>query len=1010
MSPQNNAQDVIRDGFDRQNLSVLRKRFLAINADRLARMRGALSDRQQLFLDALPLLFHTNHPMMPGYVSRQTPSRISNYKPSKDDLRTGRMVAKSFTLTYDAHIEDQIYGIYVMGSVGTIAQSEGSDLDIWLCFAPGTDAEGLRELDKKCSRISEWAEELRLEVHFFLMDHDAFKQGKLSALNEESSGSAQQLLLLDEFYRTAIYIEGRLPLWWFVPSHAESTFTEYADTLLKRRFLPESSVLDFGGIATIPHGEFIGAGIWQLYKAIESPYKSVLKLLLLESYVNDFPDIRPLSLTFKALVYENDIDIDSLDSYVVIYRRIEEYLVSKKQLQRLELARRCFYFKVNKPLSRPPSRRSKSWQRLLLEKLTNEWRWGREHIAFLDGRSQWKTPDVTRERGQLVAELNHSYRFLLDFANNNGRGRIRAISSEELLILGRKLQAAFERRPGKIEWINPGISDDLSEPLVILAELDARSLELPPDLKGGGDKQRSPKTASTASRHMSQLDKLPAGRKAKNPASNQTAVRDNNTYVWTLFAASEDAPKDIAKAKAVKSAIHPIELLLWSYFNGVIQEASQFEVVTETSTLSVLEVKRVVNVVSNWIPLPLAELPHEAFHRSSEPKRVMFLLNAGQSPTPDLDMHGYQRLSDNTDALRYGGFEENLIASVDMLTQNSWDEISIRRYERGEALVEGMQEYLQLCLPGTHQHAPELRIECIGSSHSTTITHRVQAWIDEILACFYAKANTSQSRFLFQMSNAFFMMQFRGMTPCVDRFKNEAQLIDFLAQEQSRYSAIVLDSYAFLRHPLKAIANKCREASIDVFYRRFDIGMEVYISDEKGSLSHLVYRRVPGLNSLKSLHRFLRSAIQRQTQMSPEFDAHFGIYPVNFYEVVKQAHGEFSLSQKSIPPEARDINKFDVKAVAHLDEQNELVFDYACEQQEFSASVFGDQLTLVTANYILSRRTSDDHYPVYLTDLDLSLVANVLSKSGKLQVSHYLQVKNNLEFQLNKSLGVLLKV
>lgn len=67
----------LEDGLDRQNLTLLRKRFLSINTDRLERMRSALNSHQQLCLDALPLLFHTNHPMMPGFVSQLLPQRAA---------------------------------------------------------------------------------------------------------------------------------------------------------------------------------------------------------------------------------------------------------------------------------------------------------------------------------------------------------------------------------------------------------------------------------------------------------------------------------------------------------------------------------------------------------------------------------------------------------------------------------------------------------------------------------------------------------------------------------------------------------------------------------------------------------------------------------------------------------------------------------------------------------------------------------------------------------------------
>jgi adenylate cyclase class 1 len=203
----------IEDGFDRQNLAILRKRFLAVNADRLERMRQALSSRHQLILDTIPLLFHCNHPMMPGYISRETPCKIVGFKPSKPEVERARAIAKSFTVHYEPDLAEEITDIYVMGSVGTIAQSDRSDLDIWLCHSSGISRERLERLQKKCEKISQWAEEKKLEAHFFLMNDETFRSGELSSLDQESSGSAQKLLLLDEFFRSSIHLAGLMPLW-----------------------------------------------------------------------------------------------------------------------------------------------------------------------------------------------------------------------------------------------------------------------------------------------------------------------------------------------------------------------------------------------------------------------------------------------------------------------------------------------------------------------------------------------------------------------------------------------------------------------------------------------------------------------------------------------------------------------------------------------------------------------------------------------------------------------------
>jgi adenylate cyclase class 1 len=57
-------------------LALIRQRFLKLNHERLIHTRTALLSRQQIFLDLLPLLIHINHPILPGYISHDTPCTV----------------------------------------------------------------------------------------------------------------------------------------------------------------------------------------------------------------------------------------------------------------------------------------------------------------------------------------------------------------------------------------------------------------------------------------------------------------------------------------------------------------------------------------------------------------------------------------------------------------------------------------------------------------------------------------------------------------------------------------------------------------------------------------------------------------------------------------------------------------------------------------------------------------------------------------------------------------------
>ena len=934
----------IDDSFDRQNLAILKKRFLALNGDRLERMHQALAPRHRLFLDALPILFHCNHPMLPGFIARKTPCKISGFKPGKQDIEFGRAVARSFTLNLEPDIDEEIFGLYVMGSVGTVAQSDDSDLDIWVCHHPQLQEERAHQLQQKCDAISAWANSRGLEVHFFLMNNEAFLRGEVAGLNQESSGSAQRKLLLDEFYRSAIFIAGRIPLWWFVPDKNEGDYARYAETLLGKKYINDNGVIDFGSLADIPGGEFIGACVWQLYKAIEAPYKSVLKLLLLETYASEFPNTQPIALDYKRRIYAGEMNIDDLDAYILIYRRIEKYLLERRQHARLELARRCFYFKVNRRLTRSKRSSYRPWQRELIQQLVAEWGWIQSDLDSLDKHQQWKTEQVLDERSQLVSELNNSYRILLEFAQSENNNR--AISSEELTVLGRKLQAAFERRPGKIEWINPHISDDLSEEVLSVVEQE-----------------------------------------------------ENGQTTWFCY-----SPRN--REKALKSASSLVELLLWAYFNGIIGMQTPLDM-SQSSSVSNSETKRLLSVLDQWLPPEHESANHEQFLQAARPSSCLLVLNIG-APGKRSNPTKVQIIGNNSDALRFGGEEENLVYSADLISRNNWNELYVRRFDSDNALLNALEEYLQLSLPGTHHTAPELRIECINSDNASLIAHRTREWFTQIIQCFYGHPNQN-SRYLFQLAKRFYCLQFKGARPSFTAYTSEEALLESLSAENEKFSPIVVDNRALRNTALPLICSRVNKGNISVFYRRFDIGMEMYIADEKGSISYERYRGLSNFNPLVPMHRFLRATIHRQALLYPEFVKDFDILPVYFFELMRRPGEALHAQQRQVSQTFQQAALFEVKAVAHAAHDKMIRYDFACDQQEFTHQGFGEQLFLVVAQYILSRRNAQENYPIYITDLDLSSCAGEIGHGQPLQITHYLKVKNFLEFKLNQAIGILLR-
>ena len=950
----------IDEGLDRKLLTRLKQRFSQLNEQRLARALASLSERQQQLLQLLPLLFHVNHPMLPGYVSAATPAQLYGYEPDKASLRLAKILARSFT--YSRDISDKTPGIdalFVMGSVGSIAHSDSSDLDIWVCHNPALGAAALGELERKCEQISHWAaQHVHLEVHFFLMTGEGFQTGRAARLSSEASGSAQHYLLLDEFYRTALWLGGKLPLWWFVPVTQEHNYLEYTSTLLHKCFIKAGEVIDFGGLPAIPANEYVGAGIWQLYKAIDSPYKSVLKLLLLEVYASglegDEARAEPLALSFKRAIYAAEPDADGLDPYVMVYRRIEAYLQARDQGERLELVRRCFYFKANKPLSRTSASAQQSWQRRLLASLVGEWQWNPRLLTMLDNRSYWKSPHVIAERALLVNELNHSYRLLSDL--NKQLGLQAAISTDELLILGRKLHAAFERKAGKVEWINPGISRDLSEPALCLVQ-------------GEGDQG------------------------------------------WQLLRGSQqDLNLRSVAVEPIRRARSLVELLLWCQVNGLLQAGTRVDLLSRHYQLSSVQKNQLLQCLQQWLPAPLVP-SHQAFTTNSQVERLLLLVNLGVEPQAELHKKGMQMLSSHSDPLGFSGLRDNLVLSVDLVQLNSWGELVVRHFPQ-DALVNALLHYLRLLPPGRNGSLPELSIRCFSQGQGSNIAQRLSELWRDLIACYYSGARPPGSRYLLHMGDEYLLLQFLQRQPQIYRFKQLDKLLEKLAQPQLEFSPLVVDRYALRDHPLAVISQCVKSPGIYVFFQ-LDAEQrqaQVMVVDDKGSFIPLHSQYHSAHTFLKPLLVFIRNSVQHQ-QWQGELGSAALLDQLQVFELESAKYLSppglrgAALQARPLPLQWPQAPLLTIKAIAEMDTGGDLSYSIFCDEREFSALAYGDELFVAVARYILQRRNSAEGYPCYITDLDLSLCRDSIAQQTGLQLSHYLRIKTELETRLNQAMA-----
>ncbi len=652
-----------------QQINLWRQSFLSLNSARLEQARSLLFDRQTRVLDALPLLLHLNHPQLPGFINQKVPAGIEHYSPNADAMNAIRYVAKGLQIPRSSSLRS-IQSIFLMGSLGTLAQAANSDLDVWLCHVEDMSDEDIALLKTKCELIEKWAASQKVELHFFLMNAAEFRSGQqVVNADSEHSGSTQHLLLLDEFYRSSLWLAGRQPSWWLIPTKYEKHSQSYLEQLSDRQLIHDVHWINFGSIATIPAAEFVGAGLWQLNKGLKNPYKSLLKLLLTQHYASQYPKIRPLCWDLKDTVHSGNIKPLACDGYLLMLNRVSAHVAAEHDEKRLELLRRAFYFKAHLPLTKASQGQKRQWRYQELQQIVDEWHWTQAQLSHLDHRDEWQVHEVQTERNALVNEMLTSYRYLAAFSNKYAK-KIR-INRQDLTLLGNQLYAIYDAKPGKVLTINPNITPDLVQ--------DKISLVL-------SEQKR-----------------------------------------WQLISGTYNKE---AEHKIIKQSPSLIELLCYAHFNGLLSNHTNYAIYPEHNPLTKYELNELLQVVRS-LARPKYIAPQN-FLRPSSPVQWQLFINAGIDPMHQFTRRGMQKISSRDDALGYSALKENLVQSIDLLTINSWGEWRIQRFQGQNALIDSLYYLLQYIPLARKQGWPNYLCHCFCASRAGAISMRVEQILEDL--------------------------------------------------------------------------------------------------------------------------------------------------------------------------------------------------------------------------------------------------------------------------------------
>lgn len=658
-------------------------RYFTLNEERVRRALKVMPRQTRDILYLIPIFLNYNSPQIPGFRNSSIPYGIDGFVPNENQRRW--LIRQRIDPALKSRGKYSIYGLYVMGSSSSIGQGVKSDLDIWVCISKDIPYYETRLLAEKCHFISAYAKSHGADVNLFVTPENRFTSGEHGTLDTEDCGSAQSLFLLDEFYRTSFRLSGRYISWYLVSQKEESEDYKgalesiYASPKIDRNFW-----FDFGSLANSSPTEYFGSGLWLLYKGIDSPFKAVLKILLMEVYSWEYPNTTPLAISIRGMVHHYSHYSLKIDAYIMMFKKVEQYLFDKKDEQRLEIVRICFFLKLLEGCKGNLDAKLLSYRRRFIMRLASLWGWSGEKIDLLSNPERWKIGYVRYLEQRLFDTLIKSYRALLGFSIRHGIEY--AITSDDAGVLSRKLYAAFDSYPGKINLIN-------RELRALLEETELSFIR---------------------------------------PSADSLCGRN-----WYLYPAAINS-MDLLESEVSYSAESIVEVVTWACFNNLLTSRTKCYVGGDSGIISAKKINELAVDIENFMYPNLTHVGEQELQKSRDISYCMVIINFVDDATD----HDYVYLSDINEgtALSCGRTKYCLIGSISTISLDSWGEIITTDLPKGE---EGIVEMLAMLLRinqnlnimGTEGILKRIKICSYSKRHNDLIRYDLEAVIRQIFSC-----------------------------------------------------------------------------------------------------------------------------------------------------------------------------------------------------------------------------------------------------------------------------------
>lgn len=444
--------------YDIHSIHRNKKLFQNYNRLRLQYAYELNAEKASVAFEIIPVLLTINEVDLPGYVSGGEGGCGVYGVGSSYHLR--RVISDYFPEMKKRNVPYQQYlvrrpvveSLFVLGSIGTVGQTERSDFDFWVCVDKSSSPHGhMEKLEEKTRLIAHWCQStFNMDVHFFVLDLKKIRKNDFGKVDEESAGSSQKKFLKEECYRTMLLVSGKIPFWWVVPPGiGQDEYRRRWNWMVKEAPLDFLDFVDLGYLSDVSRDEFMGNAMWQLSKGIKDPFKALLKMAVMEVCLSD--DFKgPL---FCDLLKENVLkgrrSLRDMDPYLLMVETVLDFYGVGGNWAQKDLMRKAFYLKADPKITRTRVKTAVGDYKVeVFRELMHAWNWPLELVEDLNQIENWSYGRQLRLSNDINRFFFSTYRRLSESLRLKEK---QVIDDYDLTVLGRKLFALFARRKNKLK-------------------------------------------------------------------------------------------------------------------------------------------------------------------------------------------------------------------------------------------------------------------------------------------------------------------------------------------------------------------------------------------------------------------------------------------------------------------------------------------------------------------------------------------------------------------------------